>query len=193
MKASSTGSLSPPARRMVAGAGFFVAAAAVLSGVALSLTRGQAVRWKQVVRTGLELPSAATRLSMRRLGAWREVHGEPPPEVAELDGTAVEMVGIARPEPEAGGLWLLSDPWAVAKPRKVPRDRAVWIGLPAAVKVREAAAPADVIRARGVLRVGRTPVPRLGTAAYLLDLETLWVREAGLADRHHVHDDECDH
>ena len=91
----------------------------------------------------------------------------------------------------AWGVWLVSDPWAVDRRRKVPRDGAVWIGLPAAVKVGRVAAAGTVIRARGVLRVGRTEVPSLGTAAYRLELETLWVRETGAAE--HEHDHECDH
>ena len=191
MSSSGAGSLSPLSKRLLAGAGFFAATVAALTGLGLFLTRGRAIRWKPVVTTGRKLPSAATKLATRRLRAWRGAQGEPPIEVAELDGTAVEIVGVARPQPAAGGVWLVSDPWAVDRRRKVPRDGAVWIGLPAAVKVGRVAAAGSVIRARGVLRVGRTEVPRLGTAAYRLELETLWVRETGAAD--HEHDHECDH
>lgn len=191
MSSSGAGSLSPLSKRLLAGAGFFAATVAVLTGLGLVLTRGRAVRWKPVVTTGRKLPSTATELPIQRLRAWRGAQGEPPREVAELDGAAVDVVGVARPQPAAGGVWLVSDPWAVDRRRKVPRDGAVWIGLPAAVKVRRVAPAGTVIRARGVLRVGRTEIARLGTAAYRLELETLWVRETGEAE--HEHDHECDH
>ncbi len=191
MSSSGARPISPLSKRLLAGAGFFAATVAVLTGLGLLLTGDRAVRWKPVVTTGRELPSAATKLATRRLRAWRGAQGEPPPEVAELDGTAVEIVGIARPQPAAGGVWLVSDPWAIDRRRKVPRDGAVWIGLPATVKAGRVAPAGTVIRARGVLRVGRTEIARLGTAAYRLELETLWVRETGAAE--HEHDNECDH
>jgi len=191
MSSSGAGSLSPLSKRLLAGAGFFAATVAVLTGLGLVLTGGRAVRWKPVVATGRKLPSTAMKRATRRLRACRAAPGAPPPAAAEPDGAAVDMVGIARPQPAAGGVWLVSDPWAVDRRRKVPRDGAVWIGLPEAVKVGRVAPSGRIIRARGVLRVGRTEVPGLGTAAYRLELETLWVRETGAAE--HEHDHECDH
>jgi len=170
--------------RLVGGAAFFAVAVAAFTTVGLLATAARERGWIEVANGGAMSASVgpAAPASMALLATWQGAAGDPPPGVAALDGTAVELVGHASPLSGQAGLLLVADVISTQLGRDTPPERAVWIELPAGTRSVAVAGRGRRIRAQGVLRVGRTDLPGEGearqTVAYRLELGTLEVRSA---------------
>ena len=174
--------------RIAAAAAVFVAALVLFGGLGLLLTRGRVGGWVPIIRDDRgaggpedEPGGRYVQLPAGLLGEWEDAGRDPPPHVADFDGSAVEICGLVRPaatEPGgAEGFWLVTDPVALREGSKPVVETSVWLEPPEGVSPARPLERGAFVRARGVLRIGLAEVPGVGPVALRLELRDLWLRE----------------
>jgi hypothetical protein len=177
----------------IASAVCFAGALAVISAVGLAVTREGAKAWRAVLHGArVEVQNS---VPLTALGAWSNARTEPPEAVRRFDGLGVRLVGVARPEPALGGVFLVREALAASSEIIPPFAGTVWIPVaPGDAHVLEGLR-GRVVRAVGTLRVGMRMVAPDRPAGYTLELGTVWARGTdgtGAGDARHDHNHDHD-
>ncbi len=180
-------------KRVAGAVVFFVIALLLLTGVGLLVTRGQVEGWVLVVKAEGGLAGGEggyQKLHFGILGEWApgDRSSKPPAVVADFDGSAVEMYGLAREVKDANGFWLVADPLAVNEDWKPIIEKSVWIEMPPGTVPDRPIERGAFVRARGVLKVGLTEVAGAGPVAYRLEPGEIWIREPDDRHEHEGHE-----
>ncbi len=175
--------MGPRGKRVAGAVVFFVIALLLLTGLGLLLSGRQVENWVLVVKAEGGPAGRAggyRKLYFGILGEWAvaDSRDKPPAAVAELDGTAVEIYGLAREVKGANGFWLVTDPLALNEHWKPIIEKSVWIEMPPGTAPDRPIERGAFVRARGVLRVGLAEVAGAGTVAYRLEPGEIWIRES---------------
>jgi hypothetical protein len=168
------GTLVATARAQIAGIiSFLFVAVVVITGVGLIATSGRGT-W-EVVYEGAPV-EAPREVSFAALRNWRTLSEPPPEAAASLDGTRARMVGLTRPQPELGGMWLVGEALALSDLVKPPIEKSVWIEIPKDAMPRVLEHRGKIARVDGVMRVGVVSIGAGRNAAWRLEPGTIWVR-----------------